>query len=596
MNKTLRYISCLFFALTGFASCSDDDFLQRTPQTKLTAEGFFNTVSDLELYVNGFYDLDFGLTKRGIYFDAESDNYVHFYNSTELESLLTGNMTPANAGGWDGWGALRSINFFLANASKASGQETDINHLLGIARYFRAMFYFEKVLKYSDVPWYDKPLETDDEDLYKAADPRTVVVDNILADLQFAVDNVKADPGDKSAVSRYVALALMSRFCLFEGTFRKYHSELNLQGSADPFLNKAVWATEQLTASGLFGLDGNSGEAYYDLFQRTSGVLRNNRDVIQLYNASEALGLGHNAWVLIETPYVGLSNELMETYLMADGTPFTSQPDYDRKTIAEVFKDRDPRLSVTFTPPGWVRPMSGTEWHNFPSYGGYGQLKGYPEDLALLKGWDMCFNALPVYRYAEALLNLAEAKAELGTLTQGDIDQTVNKIRARVGMPPVSMAEANAAPDACLAAQYDKVSGANQGILLEIRRERRVETACEELRFKDVTRWAAGKLFSQKRRGMYVPALGPLDVSGDGKPDLAVLKRGNPEPEGIAQILYVGEGEGHYLDGPDGNSGHIMFSDDAINRKPFEEPKWYYRPIPLQQTQLNTNLRQVFGW
>lgn len=595
MNKTTVYIICLFFALTGFTSCTDD-FLQRTPQTKLTAEGFFNTVSDLELYVNGFYDLDFGLTGRGVYTDAQSDNYVYFYGATELESLLTGNMTPANAGGWDGWGQLRSINFFLAHASKASGLETEINHLLGIARFFRAIFYFEKVLRYSDVPWYDEPLETDDEGLYKAADPRTVVFDHILEDLQFAVDNVKADVGDKSAISRYVALAQMSRFCLFEGTFRKYHSELNLQSTADAFLTKAVWATEQLTASGLFDLDGNSGEAYYNLFQSVSGVLRNNRDVIQLFNASEAFGIGHNAWCIIESPYVALSNELMETYLMADGTPFTSQPDYDRKSIVEVFENRDPRLSVTFTPPGWIRPLNGAEWHNFPSHGGYGQLKGYPEDLTLLKGWDMCFNALPVYRYAEALLNLAEAKAELGTLTQTDIDQTVNKIRARVGIPPVSMAEANAAPDAYLAAQYDKVSGANKGILLEIRRERRVEMACEDLRFKDVTRWAAGKLFSQKRRGMYVPALGPLDVSGDGKPDMAVLKRGDPEPEGLAQILYVGEGESHYLDGPDGNSGHIMFSDDAINRKPFEEPKWYYRPIPLQQTQLNPNLQQVFGW
>lgn len=56
-------------------------------------------------------------------------------------------------------------------------------------------------------------------------------------------------------------------------------------------------------------------------------------------------------------------------------------------------------------------------------------------------------NDLPVFRYAEVLLNYAEAKAELGTLTQDDLDQSINLIRRRVGMPDLNMDVANTNPD-----------------------------------------------------------------------------------------------------------------------------------------------------
>jgi hypothetical protein len=352
--------------------------------------------------------------------------------------------------------------------------------------------------------------------------------------------------------------------------------------------------------SGQFDIVGNSGLDFQALFNSPGGTLKDNKDVILMHNGSTASGVGNNSQWLLESHAVGLTNSLMETFLMADGTPFTSQPGYNEKTFVEIFQNRDPRMSVTFVPPGWVMPYNGEVWFNFLApQGGYGQLKGYPIDLSLRNGWDRNINALSYYRYAEVLLNYAEAKAELGTLTQTDVDNTVNRLRDRVGMTGsahLNLAAANAAPDAILAGQYDKVTGANRGVILEIRRERRVELAGESLRFRDVTRWAAGKLLSEYPKGIYVPALGPIDVTGDGVPDIAFIRRGDPEPEGLKEIAYVGPGEGVYLDGPDGTSGHIMFKADDINKKPFVEPKWYYRPIPLYQTQLNPNLKQVFGW
>ena len=601
MKKIIYIISCICLAWIGCISCSED-FLQRTPQTKLTAEGFFNTAGDLQLYVNGLYYTNMRYGRDIFGSDTESDNcavYQTAYGAfTGLSQILTGNVTPENFGGWDEWEKLRAINYLLQHAPKATGVQEDIDHYIGVTRFFRALWYFNKIVSYSDVPWYGRPLEVDDEEfLYKAADPRTLVVDSILADLQYAVDHLKPAMGDKSAVHKYTALAQMSRFCLFEGTFRKYHSELNLQNTAGQFLEKAVWASEQLINSGQFDITGSSGADYQALFSSPAGTLAANPDVILMYSVSREQGIGHNSHILLEENYVTLSNSLMETYLMADGTPFTSRPGYNEKTIVEAFQDRDPRLSETFTPPGWVLPYTGAVWIPFPVRGGYGQLKGYPIDPSLRGGWDLNFNAVPMYRYAEALLNYAEAKAELGTLTQADLDKTVNRLRDRVGMPGaahLNLAAANAAPDAILAGQYDKVTGDNRGVILEIRRERRVEMACEGQRFRDVTRWAAGKLLSEHPKGMYIPALGPLDVTGDGVPDVAFLRQGDPEPEGITRLVYIEEGA--YLDGPDGTSGHVMFTADRINKLPFVEPKWYYRPIPLSQTVLNPNLQQVFGW
>ncbi|ULT28356.1 RagB/SusD family nutrient uptake outer membrane protein [Sphingobacterium sp. E70] len=153
------------------------------------------------------------------------------------------------------------------------------------------------------------------------------------------------------------------------------------------------------------------------------------------------------------------------------------------------------------------------------------QVKFYPRDPALRGGWELNYTDLPIMRYAEVLLINAEAKAELGKLTQTDIDATVNKIRARVGMPALNLAAANATPDAYLANQYSLVTGANKGVLLEIRRERRVELACEGFRFDDLYRWKSGNILAKAPGGMYIPKLGLIDVSGDGVGDIIILKK-----------------------------------------------------------------------
>jgi hypothetical protein len=203
-------------------------------------------------------------------------------------------------------------------------------------------------------------------------------------------------------------------------------------------------------------------------------------------------------------------------------------------------------------------------------------------------------------RYAEALLNYAEAKAELGTLTQTDLDRTITLLRNRVEMPPLNMSTANASIDPILEAQYPNVSGANKGIILELRRERRVELACEGLRQWDLHRWYAGRLFGERQQGIYIPGLGAYDVNGDGVDDVALLERVGDEasyPAGLSfYYLYDENGNQNMLYLENGTSGHVMITQDVTWGKEFKEPQYYYRPIPIGETVLNPNLTQPFGW
>src|SRR5690606_2332126 len=257
---------------------------------------------------------------------------------------------------------------------------------------------------------------------------------------------------------------------------------------------------------------GNPASDYADLFgnQDLSGndemILVNSFDQTKNRSGNQNTGIFGN---YEQSP----ARDLVQAYLMADGTRFTDQPGYETLGFVEEFENRDPRLAQTIVYPGWQRAQDNAPYVQFlaKNFSGYHQLKGYVNstDQVLLNSTDV-----PVHRYAEVLLILAEVKAELGTLTQTDIDNTVNLLRNRVGMPSLDLAAANANPDPVLMAKYPNVSGSNVGVILEIRRERRVEFAFEDTRYDDLMCWHAGKLLETIPNGMYFSGVGDYDLTG----------------------------------------------------------------------------------
>jgi hypothetical protein len=609
--KTKIYLFVLASFLLGLNACNDE-FLEQYPQTAITPEGFFRTVNDLQLYVSGLNN-DGKLNLGGWYEDLESDNVAigtNWWATNNMYSfILKDTYSPQNVelNTWnkDAWGSLRSVNLMLSRLDQVEGSAEDINHYAGIARYYRAWFYIEKVKNYSDVPWIDKPLSGDDELLYAGHTPRAEVVQHIIEDLDFAAANIQdKNNNNKTNISRYCALALLSRFALYEGTFRKYHSELGLSGTANEFLQKAVDASLQVINSGLFSIaaasnldlgNGMTGsESFRNLF--SSFDLGSNPEIIKWVERKVDVTGAHNADRLMNNSnYYSLNRSLQESFLTKDGLPYSTVPNYDKKTYAEVFVDRDPRLAETVAYPGAAEDNEGVEipHRTPPTRGGYDQIKYFVRQIGreykTPNGLGQ-YNGLPIYRYGEVLLNYAEAKAELGQFDQAVADLTVNRLRDRVGMPHFN---ASREVDATLQSLYPNVSDQT---ILALRRERRVELACEGLRLWDINRWYAGKVFELdiSKQGIYVPSLPYLyDVSNDGVNDYGIITSDSQKTDEEISWLTLndpGEEGGFYRDA----AGFLRNGNDQNRR--FIEPKHYYRPIPQGQIVLNPNLIQPYGW
>lgn len=581
-------------------SCEDDSFLDRFPKDAISEENFFNSEEDLQLYVYGLVSMP---GHSGLYVADQGTDNNSTTGSVEIKNIMTGTPSSENiTSGWD-WGRLRELNFFLENYQRADIAPEVKNHYAGIVRMYRAEFYYDKVKRYSDVPWYGKVLSPSDEgELMKPRDSRALVVDSIMNDLDFATASVY-DDFVSGMPNRFAALHLKMRVALHEGTFRKYHPELDLQSTANTYLQVARDAAMEIINSGRYSLHstGDPANDYAALF--TNLDLSSNPEVIlnNIYDAGKGRNTG-GAGTLFDYEQ-SPAKSLVESYLMADGSRFTDMAGHENMTYVEEFQNRDPRLSQTLAYPGWISRGGATPYFKLSkNFSGYTQIKGY-----LTSTDDNVYNSVdvPVYRYAETLLAFAEAKAELGELSQADLDQSVNMLRARVGMPPLSMAAANANPDRVQMEKYPSVSGANAGVILEIRRERRVEMAMEGYRFDDLMRWFGGKLIEAKPMGMYFPGLGKYDMTGDGVEDIILIPANATIPDGPdKEVNSLGEPLVYYTAGTinqdvtvflqNGENGGLI--ETQVLDRVFTEPRDYYRPVPMRETLLNPNLTQIFGW
>jgi len=594
-----KYIYIVFIAAVAMFTACKKGGLDRFPQTSISPNLFFNTESDLSLYVNGLISQP----DRNTYLNDQSTDNVATTAAVEVKNIMAGNANAQNiTTGWS-WGRLRNINYFLENYGKAQVSAAVKNHYAGLARYYRAEFYLDKVKRFSDVPWYSGTLEPTDEELYRPRDPRALIADSIMADLDFAYKNVR-ESVPVGTPGKWAVATLYARAALYEGTYRKYHNELNLSNSANTFLETAARVSGEIIAAKKFSIynTGKPEQDYGALF--SSQDLTGNGEVIlvNIFDMSKSKSQNVNSTVFGDYEQAP-AKDLLQTYLMKDGTRFTNIAGYAQMGFVDEFKNRDPRMSQTMVYPGWIRVPDPTPYIQRlnKNFTGYHQLKGYVNstDNAILNGVDF-----PVYRYAEVLLTYAEALAELGTLTQAQLDQSVNLLRKRVGLPDLNLATANVNPDPALQLQYANVTS-NVGVLLEIRRERRVEFAFENMRFDDLMRWKAGKLLTKSPEGMYFAGLGKYDLTGDGVDDIILIDRtatipGEDQKEknslGVKLNYYragtIGTDATVYL--KNGNSGGNIVTESVIRN--FEEPKFYYRPIPQQQVILNPKLKQIFGW
>ena len=581
--KKLYYLPIALAALT-LSSCS----LDKEPLDTLAAENYFNNRAELQTFTNGFY-ADFP-TAETLYGET-ADAIIPTGLTTEVMGTRS---VPEKGGGWS-WSSLANINTYLQRSSRCP-EEAARKEYDGVARFFRAYFYYNKVKRFGEVPWFDAPLGSTDNKLYDPRTDRNTLMGKILADVNYAIENLPTT-SSLYRVTKWTALALKSRIFLYEGTYRKYHG---IDGY-ETYLKEAAEAAEDFITNSPYKIYTATGEPYRKLFVADNAV---KDEVILARNYNLGLNIVHsvNQHFLTGGSKPGMNKKIVDSYLMKDGSRFTDQANYQTMVYYDEMQNRDPRLAQTIVAPGHKRIGSNNVVS--PSFSsattGY-QIAKWVTDAGQ-DSYNKSHNDMILFRAAEVYLNLAEAKAELGTLSQGDLDKTITKIRARVGMPPLNMAAANANPDPYLTAAetgYPNVSSTNKGVILEIRRERTIELFDEGFRYDDLMRWKEGKVFEKQFKGMYVPALDStkkfviLDLNGNGTSDsqdvciyegtAAPTVANYPELGGITIFLKLGEN----LSLENGaNGGHIIVHDIKTKPRSWNESRDYLYPIPQDQITL----------
>jgi starch-binding outer membrane protein, SusD/RagB family len=595
MNNNMKNPLLWLVVLCGFfAGCED---LDQVPEATATRGAVFGSEKGLELYANSFYDVL--PTANAIH---QGDAMSDYAARTQVPDFLReGAFGPRQSSGWN-WTNLRNINYFLANNNHRNIPPAVRNHYQGLARFFRAWFYFDMVKRFGEVPWIGKPLEVDDPALFNGRDPRTLVMDSVLADLNYATQHITlTNDNSRSLITKYVAYAFKSRVCLFEGTFRKYHPDYKLESTADFWLQESAAAAEKVMQESGFRLHtaGGPAQSYRQLFTSQAPVAT---EIMLSAVVDPALSVFNDAnWWWTSATYgarVSLIRTFVNTYLNLDGTPFTSKPGYETMPFAQEVKGRDMRLQQTIRLGDYKRINGGIVTPAPPvfsyTYTGYHPIKWSLDDT-FYDGGSRNINSISIIRYAEVLLNYAEAKTELGTLTDQDWANTIGALRQRAGITGGLNAKPTTA-DPYLQTHY--FPGIADAALLEVRRERGVELALEGLRLDDIIRWRRGELMEMEWNGFYVPALDqPLDLNEDGVLDVAfyqtapatrlpgvtyvnvapTISGGTPNPQRLSQDTH----------------GELTW----LNNIPRNwETKHYLYPIPEVDRLLNPALGQNPGW
>lgn len=587
INLNILSAGLLLATAVSFSSC--DDFLTRDPQDTVTdVPSFWNNEENLRTSFLDYYTYFFPGYRSGW---NRADNFAETNvadwtddNAQEVATLFTKVAPTTDADNWN-FKKIRNMNLLLSRIQSSSLGEEAKNHWSGVARLFRAMEYAKLVQKFGDVPYYDAVVgSTDNEQLYRARDPRTTVMDKVNEDLAFACANIRVNDGTKGlTVNRAVAQGFASRIMLFEGTWQKYHA--NNTAKAAEYLKAAKDYAAALMQTNAYSI----APSYKSL--TTSEDLAGNPEIIMYRSYVENVVM-HSLMSFQNTEHEmsSPSRSFVDAFLTKNGLPIhqAGNTDYKGKEYAKEIQNRDPRLADNIDEESGLR-LNGVAAVYAAS--GYYANRYVNKDLINKPGGMSSTNTTdaPVMKLNEVLMNYIEAAAELAdlgqyTLTQADFDKTINAIRDR---------QSTQMPHLTLAGNALKVNGVEindpdrdatvKPIIWEIRRERRVELAYEGLRFNDLRRW--GKLEY-------------ADMTKNKKLNMGawINKADYPEnAEALAKITLCDE-NGNIVTG---NEGYIMPITEVAKMRVMADKDYLY-PIPVDQITMYENhgfkLTQNPGW
>lgn len=602
-NKHILFYLLLGSLLTTAVSCSK--VLDRKPQDSISDLNYWQTADELKLYCNNFYP---ELYVPDQFADDQSDNCVPNSPNSWLYGLTT---VPSSGGGWayTDWAYIRSANYFLTHYQTATGSVEEIDEYLGEIHFFRAYEYFNKVKSFGDVPWINKDLNVNDSSfLYAPRTDRKIVTDSIIADLKIAVAKLPLpDQVELGRLHKYAAEQMLARVCLYEGTWMKYRN----QSGWETYLDQAAAAAKDIMDNGGYSIYKPEAAYYYkagDLVDAKTNTVATQDYPLSYKEQFIQEDLTKNPECVLPKIYrldqltsklsrsvnesgTGVSKDLIDAFLCADGKPIALSSLYKGDDSASVeFLNRDPRLRneidnrylpnyLNGTAPisNYLTNVNSTTPTGFMSSKFRSPVPAQNE--ANQTTYDMY-----VFRYAEVLLIYAEAKAELGSITQGDLDISINQLRARLDEPDLPGGKMGrltlnppADPNALINGQ-PRYGYQLSPLIYEIRRERRVELAFEGFRWDDIVRWKAGKLLENPNTVYGIVASAAVQQEYDSY-------FGSDIFSGVNVVTY---------DDWDGNKKLVAPYTVAMRKW---NDKLYLKPIPRDQILLSKGkIQQNPGW
>lgn len=550
-------------ASMGLVSC--DDTVTKDPLDEFVnnSEYWSNTVN-LDNQCNRLYELYLGYGNAGspgwFYFKTLSDDQA---NATFDAWTFTN--VPASASQWkDAWAEIRGIGYITDGLKSSSLDAETKKYYEGVARLNRAWQYYQLVRMYGDVPWVDKALDPNDELVYGAREDRDLIMDKVLDDLDFA--NTVITGTTKTVWNNGMVNAMKAEICLYEGTFCKYRTQADNgkapnEERAKKYLAECVKACEAVMAHGY-----TLNDDYKDNYCSTE--LESNPEMIFVKSYMKDLFMHSTIdYTSSSSNQHGITKDAFDSFLFLDGKPkdLTSYDTNDKGemnengnvSIEKLLSVRDKRLAAIVDPClgfkdfGYIR----VEGALMTSATGYtiGKFDDpFAFDLYYRQNINTNYTDAPIFWLAPVYLAYAEAKAELGTINQGDLDKTINKLQARAGLPAMTTT-----PD------HDPENEIGVSDLIwEIRRCRRCELMLDNwFRYWDLVRWHQ---------------LDKLDTTKN--PDILLGANLSGIP-GVTINL--------------NEEGYIISSENAIREY---SAKHYLYPIPSGQITLNPNLGQNPGW
>lgn len=578
--RKITFVLSTLFLCTFLSGCMDFE-----PEDKMGNNQVWNSQDNFQLFANQFYgwlrdmqasDYQNGLSD-GVHSDFRSDLIC-----TDKENVYSmGAFTrPATDGNYTTlYKRIYYTNLLIKNAEDF-GKEA-VGAPLGEAYFFRAYLYFELVQIYGDAVLVTEPLDINSERLNAKRDKRTVVVDQILSDLDNAAIYLPDQPREDGRLSKDAAYAMAGRVALYEGTWEKFHKDdlwqtgdvNNMTNSerVQTLLHKAITSSEKVMTRANYQLFNNATlaeKSYRYLFILEDAAQCNPANVNKSANKEYIIKRRHRAGdkLALNITHAMTNNIVYYTrkfanmHLCQDGLPIEKSPLFLGYTLPnDEFKNRDNRMLMNLMQHGenywtndgkWRTTWTDADLSNSLTNSAVGNSGYHNKKWGVERQVDDNYESMdwPVLRYAEVLLNWAEAKYEYdGRINDGDLNRSLNQVRKRSNPKMVPLTNA-------------LVSANGLDMREEIRRERTVEFVLEGMRIDDLKRWATAKTEM------------PMDQKG---------------------ILYNAWFEANWPNCPYalGGDGCIVL---YTGRQWDDKCNLY--PLPSDQLQLNPSLEQNPGW